>query len=147
MHHRVPAAGRTAPAQKHLEQSLWHGAAHSPTHDAAGANIEDEGHIQPPLPSGKIGEIRDPKLIGAIGFDYPIDPVQQRSRRLDVAHRGADHHAAAHALQSQASHQSFQRAACNANPFAVHLHPNFVGTVEPLIRLPDTLNVREQDVD
>ena len=122
-----------------------HGTAHPPTHNAPGVHVDDKGHVQPALPGRDIGEVRDPELIGPIGFEDPIDPVQ-RTRRLHVADRGSHHLAAAHALQPQALHQPLHRAARNAQPLPIHLLPNLVCAVDASVGLPHTLNLLNKGV-
>ena len=86
-------------------------------------------------------EVRDPQLVGPLGQEQPVDPVQ-REWRLRVADGGTHEFAAAHALQAQALDQPLHRAARNANPLAIQLFPDLVGAVDAHIVLPDMLDVR-----
>jgi hypothetical protein len=61
-----------------------HGTAHPPTHDASGDDVNDQGDIQPALPGRRIGEIRDPQPIGALGLELPIDPIQRATALLSL---------------------------------------------------------------
>lgn len=74
----LPGVERLLQRIKH--EVRGHAPADAPADDTAGEHIHDEGDIQPALPSRDIGEIRHPKLIGAIGLELPIDQVQ-RARR------------------------------------------------------------------
>lgn len=57
-----------------------HAAADPPAHDALGVHIHHEGHVQPALPGGDVGEVRYPQLVGTAGLEVPVDVVQ-RARR------------------------------------------------------------------
>jgi hypothetical protein len=85
-----------------------HRVAHASAHDAPRVHVDHEGHVQPALPGADVGEVRDPELVGPIGLEDSIDPVQ-RAWRLAIADGGAHHLATAHALQAQAAHEPFDR--------------------------------------
>ena len=53
-----------------------HGAAHSPTHNAPGVYVDDEGDVQPALPGRYISEIADPRLIRSLRVEPPVDTVE-----------------------------------------------------------------------
>ncbi len=120
-----------------------HGTAHAPPDDASGKNVDDKSHIYPSLPSRDIGEVRDPQLIGTPCLELLIDPIQ-RARRFAVADRGA-HHLAAHDMpQALTLHESFDRTTGHHDDFAVQLPPDFVGTIDLQVGLPDALDLRHQ---
>lgn len=52
-----------------------HRIADSPARDAPGIHIDDEGHLQPALPSRDIREVADPQLVGPLCSKLPVDPV------------------------------------------------------------------------
>ena len=52
----------------------------------------------------------------------------------------------ANALQAQAPHQAFNRAASNGDALAIELLPDLVGPVDAHVGMPNALNVRHQGV-
>jgi len=122
-----------------------HRTALAPAHDASGIHVDDEGHVLPALPGGDVREVRDPELVRSLGSELPVDLVQ-RTWRLAVADRGAHDLASHHATQSQPTHQSFDRASRRLRPFPRQLPPDLVGAVDLHVGLPDTLDLRRQDV-
>src|SRR3546814_3708230 len=123
-----------------------HGTADAPADNPAGKYINDEGHIQPALPSRYIGKIRHPQLIGAVGLELAIDVIQ-RARGGSVGNRGAHRLAASSASDTEAAHQSLDRAACHRVPLAVKLTPYLVSTVNLHVSLPHPVNLRHQQAD
>jgi hypothetical protein len=61
-----------------------------------------------------------------------IDPVQRTGNGV-VRHGGSHHFASPSTCQTQAFHQSLNRAASDTNPLAVQLMPDFVGTINLLL--------------
>ena len=121
-----------------------HGTAHTPAHDAPGEDINDEGHVQPALPGRHVREVGHPELIGPVGLEDPVDPIQ-RARCLGIANRGAHDLAAHHAAQPETTHQPLDRATRTGSAFAVHLLPDLVGTVDlHVVDLPDLFDMRNQ---
>ena len=120
-----------------------HGTAHSPPHDASGKDVDDESHIEPALPGRDIGEVRDPQLVGTIGLELPIDPIQW-ARRLAVADRGAHDLSPHDTPQSLTTHKSFDRAAGHRDTLPVQLPPDLIGAINLQVGLPDTLDLRDQ---
>jgi hypothetical protein len=146
---QAPVTLRLAGVQRLLQriehEVRAHRTAHPPTHDAPCVHVDHEGHIQPALPGRDVGEVRDPELIGPVGPEHTVDPVQ-RAWLPSVADRGAHHLATAHALQAQAPHQPLDRAARNGDAFAVELLPDLVGAVDLHVGVPHALDVRHQDI-
>jgi len=120
-----------------------HRVAYASAHDAPRVHVDHEGHVQPTLSDADVGEVRGPELVGPIGLEDAIDPVQ-RVRRLGIADGGAHHLAPAHALQTQAAHEPLARAARRHDAFAVHLLPDLVCTVDLHVDVPHALNARRQ---
>ncbi len=104
-----------------------HRTAHTTTHDTTSKHINHEHHVQPALPSTDIGDVRHPQLVGAIGLELSVDPVQRADDRLDWD-GGAYNLASPSALQPQLFHQPLDRAASHGQVFSVHLVPDF-GTI------------------
>lgn len=82
----------------------------APADDPAGEDIDHGGNVQPALPGGDVGEIRDPELVGALGLEFPIGAIQ-RARNRGVRSRGAHRPAASRAPQALTPHQALDRAA------------------------------------
>lgn len=144
-----PVVARLAGVQrlfKRIEHEVGaHGTTHPPANDAPRKHVDDERHVQPALPHRNVGEIGNPELIRPVGRKLAIDPVQ-RTRCRDIWNRRANPFAANRALQSQALHQSLDRAAGYTNLLPVHLRPDLVCAVDPHVGVPDTLNFRAQHV-
>src|SRR3990167_3024010 len=122
-----------------------HGTADTPAHNPAGKHINHKGHVLPALPGRNIREVRYPQLIGPIGLELSIDPVQWAWSRF-VRDSGTDHLASAHAPQFQTLHEPLNGATGHRNAFTVHLMPDLVGTVNLHIGLPDLLDFGHQGV-
>ena len=118
-----------------------HRTAHAPTHDAPRVHVDHERHVLPALLGRDVGEVRYPKLVGSIGLEDSVDPVQG-AWCLAIADSGAHHLATAHTLQAQALHQSLDRAAGNGNALAVEPLPDLVCAVDPHVGLPDAFDMR-----
>jgi len=115
----------------------------APAHDASGKNVNDKSHVLPALPGRDIGEVRDPQLIWPFSLELPIDPIQ-RASRFAVADRGAHHLATHDTAQALTPHESLDRTAGYHDAFAVQLPPDLVGTIDPQVGLPDTLDLGHQ---
>ncbi len=145
MMHKGPAlrlTGVQGLLQRVENEVSVHGTAHPPADDAAGKNVDNEGDVQPALPSRDIGKVGDPQLIRAVGLELAIDPIQWARGRL-VADSGADDLAAPGPLQAKAAHQSLDGATGYRDAFAVQLTPDLVGAVDLQIGLPDPLDQRD----
>ena len=88
-------------------------------------------------------EVRDPQLVGTIGLELPIDPIQW-ARRLVVADRGAHDLSPHDTPQSLTTHKSFDRAAGHRDTLPVQLPPDLIGAINLQVGLPDTLDLRDQ---
>lgn len=54
---------------------------HRPAHNPAAADVEDDREIEEPHPDGDVGDIGDPKLIGALRPEGPFDQIGRRGGR------------------------------------------------------------------
>ena len=106
-----------------------HRTADTPTHDAPGVDVDDEGHVLPALPGRDVREVRDPELVRSLGLELPVDLVQ-RARRLAIADRRSHDLASHDAAQSEAFHQSFDRAPGRRRPLTSQLPPDLLGAVD-----------------
>lgn len=122
-----------------------HGATDAPAHDAPGEHVDDEGDIQPHLPSRNVGEVRHPQFIGAVSLEHPIDLVQWAGR-AGVRARGADPPATTRALKPQAPHQPLDCATGHPDALTVHLQPDLVCTIDLPIGMPHALDLICQGV-
>ena len=87
--------------------------------------------------------VRNPQLIGALGLELPIDPIQL-PRRFVVTDRGADHLAAHDTPQTRPPHESLDRSTGHHDAFAAQLPPDLVGAIDLQVDLPDALDLRHQ---
>ncbi len=74
-----------------------HGGAHPPALDAPDKYIDHKGHVLPALPGADVGGALHPQLVGPVGFELTVDPVQ-RAWSCFVRDRGADDLAPANAV-------------------------------------------------
>src|SRR5690606_33090358 len=111
-------------------------ARHSPSHDAPREHVDHEGHVHEAAPSPNVGQIGNPKLIGACRPEVALDEIQGlgpslvRSRRPALPPTN-------HAGQFNFAHQSGDRAAGYHDLFAVQLPPHYADPVAPSPRLPN----------
>ncbi len=122
-----------------------HRAAHPPAHNAPGKHVDDKGHVQPALPGRNVGEVADSQLVRSLGSELTVDPIH-RTWRLAVTDSGSYNLAPHHPAQPQLTHQPLDCAAGHCHPFAAQLAPYLVGAVDLHIGLPDTQNLRAQDL-
>ena len=120
-----------------------HGAADPPAHNAPGIHVDHERHVQPALPGRDVGEVRHPKLVGAICLEHPVDTVQ-RAWRLGIADRRAHDLATDDATLAESAHEPLDRAAGHGHALSVHLHPDLVSAVDLHVGVPDTLDIGNQ---
>ncbi len=104
------------------------------------ADIHHERHIKLAPQGRDIREIRYPQLVGPLGLEYPGHAIL-RTRRCRITDRRAHDFTATNALQAKLSHQPLNGAARHDDAFTVHLPPDFVGTVDLPIRMPDALAI------
>ncbi len=103
--------------------------AHSPTDDAAGIGIDDEGHIDEALPCGNKGEVGEPQHIRPRDPELPVDVIA-RTRRGLVGNRGAHALAPVHALQVHTAHQPLHSTAGDREPLALELPPDLARAID-----------------
>ena len=83
------------------------------------------------------------QLIGALGLELPIDPIQ-RARRFVVTDRGTHHFAAHDTPQALTLHEPLDRTTGHHDAFAVQLPPDLVGTIDLQVGLPDAFDLGHQ---
>lgn len=64
-----------------------HADARLPAHDASGKGVGDGGDIESALPSGHIGEVHHPQLIGAFSMEVALHAIEQ-ARMVGIGQRG-----------------------------------------------------------
>ena len=69
----------------------------APADDAAGVDVDDEGHVDEARPGGDIGEVGDPEHVRRRRLELAVHPIERTRRRL-VAERGSMRLAANDAL-------------------------------------------------
>ena len=90
-----------------------------------------------------VGEIRYPEPVWTIRLE--VAPYQiLRTGRCAIGHRGAHALAATHPFNAQVAHQTFDRTARHANALAIHLLPDFAGSVDTKVLLPDSIDLGAQ---
>ena len=120
-----------------------HAATDPPAHDTPGVHVHHEGHIEPALPGGDVGEVRHPQLVGAAGMEVPVDVVQ-RARCRCVWRGGAQRLATTYPLQAHGTHEPLNGTTCHQDALAVHLQPDLVGSVDLPVGVPHALDVSLQ---
>ena len=78
--------------------------ARPPSNDATSEDVDDKGHVDKTLPSGDIGEVRNPQPVGCWGFELTVHPVKRARSRL-VRERRAERLPTNDALQAHRSHK------------------------------------------
>ncbi len=101
----------------------------TPSDDAAGLGIDDEGHANEAGPCGDIGEIRKPEPIRCRSTELAVHLVEWARSGL-VADRCAHRFAANDTLQAKLPHQSLHRASRNIEPFPLHLSPDLADAID-----------------
>ena len=90
-HFNASIAFRLAGVQGLLQRIEHEVSAPRTTHPLADdAHIDDEGYVQPTLPGRYLSEVSDLQLIGPLGMELPVNPVQ-RVWRLCIVNRDAHH--------------------------------------------------------
>jgi hypothetical protein len=92
-------------------------------------DIDDESHVDEPRPRRDVSEIRHPKFIRPSGSELAYDQVYRISR-LGAADGGAAFAATHRSLQSERSHQSFDRTTGDRDAIPAELPPYLAGAVD-----------------
>src|SRR4051795_7965065 len=82
---------------------------HPPADNAAGEDVDDEGHVDEALPGGDIGEIRHPQGVRMRRPELPV-PLVRRARGSLVSDGYPGLLAANRATQAHLPHQALYRA-------------------------------------
>jgi hypothetical protein len=115
---------------------------HPPADDAAGEDVDDEGHVHEALPSRHVGEIRHPQGIRMRRPELPVHLVR-RARGGLVSDRGPGLLAADCATQAHPPHQALHRTAGHRDALPAELPPDLAGAVDPevgRVHSPDLLH-------
>jgi len=81
----------------------------APAHDPTRECVDDERDVDEALPSGDVGEVRDPQRVRPGRLELTVYLVERTGSRA-IADRRLGRLAANHALQAHVSHQSRDRA-------------------------------------
>src|SRR5690606_16365351 len=97
------------PIMKGLVEGIEHkarmgGPARSPTNDAAGEGVNHKGHVDEPLPSRDIREVRKPEHVWRGSLEVAVYAVE-RTRGSLVRYGGFDGLAANDALKTHYPHE------------------------------------------
>ena len=120
-----------------------HRAAHAPANDAAGEDINSEGHIDEALSCGYVRKIADPQLVRPLSLELAVDPVK-RARHFRVRNRSAHDPATHDAAQAGTAHQPLDGATSHISTLTAQLPPHLFGSVDLQVGLPDALDVGAQ---
>ena len=120
-----------------------HGATDPPADDVSGEHVDDEGHVDHPLPARNVRKIRYPQLIWPLSSELTVDPVQ-RTRCARVAQRRAHSLAANDAAKAMPAHQPLDGAAGHGHAVALELFPDLDRTVDLVVGVPDALDFGQQ---
>src|SRR3954471_15681262 len=108
---------------------------HPPADDAAGEDVDDEGHVDEALPGRHVGEIRHPQGVRMRCLEVPVHLVRRAGRRL-VSDGGPGLLAANGAAQAHLPHQALYRAAGHHDAFPSELPPDLAGAIDPEVIMP-----------
>jgi len=114
------------PSERHLErvadQRLPHVTRQLPADHSPRVNVKDDGEVTPPFLSPDVGEVRQPQPIRTICAEVALHQILRRNRR-ETGDRRAARRPLAHAFDAIPPHQSFHRAAGDADLFTLQLLP------------------------
>ena len=82
---------------------------------SAGEHINDKCDVNQAMRGRNIGEVLHPKLVGPVGLELTIDPIQ-RTRQHQISNGGLDILTPKCTFQTRAAHQALDRAAGNGKP-------------------------------
>ena len=109
-------------------------------HNPAGIHVNHKGHKHLTLPCRYIGEVSNPKLVGALSVELAVDQVQW-AWPGGIGLRRSDSFASVGSFKPKLSHQALHGTAGNWQTFPVHLFPDFDDPVDLPVRMPDTLDI------
>lgn len=110
--------------------------ARPPANDTTGENVDHKGHVDETLPSGDIGEIRNPQPVWCWGFELAVYPVKRARSRL-VRECRADRLSSNDPLQAHRSHKPSDSAAGDIEAFTLQLPPDFPNAIDAEVLLED----------
>jgi len=99
-----------------------------PADDAAGEDVEDEGHVDDTSEGGHVGEVGHPQLIRSGRGEIPVDQISRPLVMLG-GDRGADLLPAQRSGPPLGSHQPFDRAPSHVVAMCAQVQPHLAGTV------------------
>lgn len=111
-----------------------------PTHDASCKDINDERHINDPLPCCDIGKIAHPEHVRRRRVELAVHAIQRAGLCL-ILDRCFGVLAANDALNSNVFHQPGDRAASYIKAFAPHLVPDLPHPVDAKVALKHTFDL------
>ena len=115
-------------------------AAHTPTDNAAGIGVDNEGDINKALPGCDVGEVGDPKPVRRRDLELAVDLVE-RTRRLFILHGCLVRLAADDPLQAHRLHQSCNCTSCHVVTLTLQLAPDLPDPVDPPVIVKDTTDL------
>ncbi len=102
--------------------------------------IDDERDIDKPRPCGHIGNIRNPQHVGRRGTELAVDLIERARLSLVADHR-PHRFATDHPLQAKITHQLFDCAASDIEPFTLHLALHRANTTDSEVLGKDKGNI------
>ena len=115
-------------------------AAHPPTDDPSGKDINHERHVGKARPSGDISEIANPQPVRTRCLEVTVHLVERADGRL-VRDGGPDLPAPHGPLKPHGSHQPLDGAPSDGFAFTDQLPPDFPGAVDAEVLFEDAGNL------
>src|SRR5215217_2220924 len=106
-----------------------HVVGHRPAHDPAREDVLDRRQVEPALPGSEVGDVRDPKTVGAVGSERAVDEVLADADPGNTD-RGASAPAPDQAADARGSHQTLHALA--PEPLAIGEHQLGVDARRPI---------------
>src|SRR3977135_1734065 len=120
-------------------QLCVHRAAHPPSHDPAGKDVDDESNIHKARPGCHERKVRHPQLIRPRGREAPLYAIQRFLARFPRDRR-AGPATTDNAPDALLAHQSLHSAASNRNMLSVQLLPHLACTISAEVLSPHSPN-------
>ena len=136
--------GRVSPGQRHSQGLVGELGrdvrAHRPSHDAPRPDVHHERQAQPALAGLDVGDVGEPRHVGAVGLEPAPHQVQRRfALGRPLLARGALGARARHAAPAALAHDAGHPLARRANPEGPQPHERLGRAVD----IPDLLPTRE----
>ena len=119
-------------------------AAYPPADDPSRVGVDDKGDVDEALPSGDVGEVRQPQRVRPRCMELPVHPIE-RTGNGGAADCGANLAATYGSLQAHPPHQPGHGASCGADALAAKLAPDFAHAIDAEVHLEHPSDLGDQD--